>query len=102
MCFTFWITRSMVGPRWLMMTPLAWATACGIGTGPAPIRSSGSVGRMAARGVMGGGRMGDDVMALGQPGEPPVLPDTAIEPAFDQSAGWVGPPSAGRVIVKGR
>ena len=29
-----------------MTTPFACATACGIGTGPAPISSSGSVGKI--------------------------------------------------------
>ena len=41
-----------------MMKPLACATACGMGTGPAPINSSGSVGRMAVTGVFGGGSIG--------------------------------------------
>src|SRR5687767_15484467 len=48
------MTRSIVGPRWLMMTPLACATACGMGTGPAPISSSGSLGRIADSGTLRG------------------------------------------------
>src|SRR5262245_58877310 len=38
-----------------MIMPLAWATACGMGTGPAPINSKGSVGRIAESGVVVGG-----------------------------------------------
>src|ERR1700741_2461479 len=40
-----------------MITQLACATACGIGTGPAPIKSSGSVGRIAERGGVVGGEI---------------------------------------------
>src|SRR5579859_4691961 len=49
------MTRSIVAPRWLMTTPLARATACGMGTGPAPMSRSGSDGRMASRGTSAGG-----------------------------------------------
>src|SRR5580658_8206946 len=52
------MTRSIVAPRWLMTTPLARATACGIGTGPAPMSSSGSDGRMESSGASSGGGMG--------------------------------------------
>src|ERR1700709_1903953 len=40
------MTAAMVEPRWLITTPLARATASGIGTGPAPIISRGSSGRI--------------------------------------------------------
>src|SRR5476651_1798228 len=46
MVLTWPITAAMVEPRWLITTPLARATASGIGTGPAPIISRGSSGRM--------------------------------------------------------
>ena len=66
-----------------MMTPLACATACGIGTGPAPINSSGSVGRMAVRAVVGGGAMDDGFMVSG-------TPDTATDPSSNQSVRGTG------------
>src|ERR1700712_2732667 len=43
---TWPMTAAMVEPRWLITTPLARATASGIGTGPAPIISRGSSGRI--------------------------------------------------------
>src|SRR3982751_6262085 len=46
MVFTWPITAAMVEPRWLITTPLAFATASGIGTGPAPIIRSGSSGNI--------------------------------------------------------
>src|SRR5213075_3169842 len=67
MAFRFWITRSIVGPRWLMMTPLACATACGMGTGPAPISSSGSLGRIAESGTLGGAGIGRDIRVVSWP-----------------------------------
>src|SRR5689334_23288958 len=59
------MTRSIVGPRWLMMTPLACATACGMGTGPAPISSSGSLGRIADSGRLGGAEIWVDTVDTG-------------------------------------
>ena len=48
--FTCSMTWDMVSPRWLMTMEFAWATRCGMGTGPAPIIRSGSSGRILSRG----------------------------------------------------
>ena len=50
MAFTCSMTSAMVSPRWLITIEFAAATRWGIGTGPAPIISSGSSGRICSSG----------------------------------------------------
>ncbi len=50
---------AIVAPRWLITIVFALATAAGIGTGPAPIISSGSSGRIASSGTTTGQGIGE-------------------------------------------
>ncbi len=50
---------AIVAPRWLITIVFAFATAAGIGTGPAPIISSGSSGRIASSGTTTGQGIGE-------------------------------------------
>src|SRR5580704_6783863 len=78
-----------------MTTPLARATACGMGTGPAPISKTGSDGRIESR----GSSVGTESQA--RAGGVVLLGDTASDRLFG-SHGAARPARALREVTRGR